>query len=110
MPAGVFRRRVPSASPLGRLSRSFITGKSTDSRRKLPSSSVPRNGGGVRWRAQRRSRAAALAETVKADMFTCECDSCVTCSGVQRASSEQSSLRNLLRLGRRRWKRAEFVV
>ena len=37
-------------------------------------------------------RAAALAEMVKADMFTCECDSCVTCSGERtRFLSKQPS-------------------
>ena len=37
-------------------------------------------------------RAAAFAEMVKADMFTCECDSCVTCSGERtRFLSKQPS-------------------
>jgi len=41
-----------------------------------------------------------LAEMVKADMLTCECDSCVTCSGERtRFLSKQSSLRNLLLFG-----------
>ena len=52
----------------------FITGKSTDSRRKLPGSSIS-PGSAVSRRDARtltEPKAAALAEMVKADMITCE--------------------------------------
>ena len=52
----------------------FITGKSTDSRRKLPSSSISPGSAVTRRDARTLTepKAAALAEMVKADMITCE--------------------------------------
>ena len=52
----------------------FITGKSTDSRRKLPSSSISPGSAVSRRDARtlKEPKAAALAEMVKADMITCE--------------------------------------
>ena len=110
--AGVFRANLPSARRLG----TSRAGCHHGEKHRFAAETAeffPAAGTAVAWsdaRTLTEPRAAALAETVKADMFTCECDSCVTCSGVQTTFlSKQSLLRNLLRVGAEEvLKRAEF--